>query len=126
MVQAAGRRDSTASSGEVVQSASTRPRGDGTNNPRWEMARIGVDGPSPRAHGPQSFRSRVQEERLGQPRALPRRYWFQAATNNPTRVTGINPSTMPQRRGSITENQHEARAPILPRPSPPWRLPLDL
>ena len=35
------------------------------------------------------------------PRALPRRYWFQAATNRPTRVTGIKPSTMPQSRGSI-------------------------
>jgi len=35
------------------------------------------------------------------PRALPRRYWFQAATNRPTKVTGIKPSTMPQSRGSI-------------------------
>ncbi len=39
------------------------------------------------------------------PRALPRRYWFQAATNSPTSVTGISPSTMPQRRGSIMEGK---------------------
>ena len=35
------------------------------------------------------------------PRALPRRYWFHAATNRPRRVTGIRPRTMPQSRGSI-------------------------
>jgi hypothetical protein len=56
-----------------------------------------------------------------QPRALPRRYWFQAATKRPTRVTGTNPRTMPQRRGSITENHHMARVGILSRPLPSWR-----
>lgn len=34
---------------------------------------------------------------------VPRRYWFQAATNRPSNVTGIKPSTMPQSRGSIME-----------------------
>jgi hypothetical protein len=32
-------------------------------------------------------------------------------------VTGINPSTMPQSRGSITENHHMALEGILSRPT---------
>ena len=32
------------------------------------------------------------------PRALPWRYWFQAATNSPRSVTGIKPKTIPQSR----------------------------
>ena len=53
------------------------------------------------------------------PRLPPRRYWIQAAMKRPARVTGIRPSTMPQRRGSIIENQEVVVASLFHGQHPP-------
>ena len=68
---------------------------------------------------PPRYRQPLKARAPQAPRLPPRRYWIQAAMKRPARVTGMRPSTMPQRRGSIIENQEVVVASLFHGQHPP-------